>query len=765
MSRLHKFLHHPVTARFLVTLLSAWGLANVCSLCFFPAPNLMHSFLWCSLFALLMALYSVLRFRFKALLALAAAGGLTALGIWGHTGPVHSLIEGGKAFFYLSQGWTEIMALYAGHLLPMLCLILTIVCHGAAADENGTTLSVFIPAACAILFMLYPQPVLLAASLPAFAGLALQYTRKGHFHIFSLPITALLIALAYLLTPQSPAANPALEETARTIRQVIEDHLLFTSQRDSFSLATEGYLPLQDRLGGKPDISSRPVMDVKTNRTLLLRGKTYDMYTGLSWADSLSAKRYLYHTLYNQGLRDQLFCLSYPLAQKDDLPAEEVQVQMLTDGTTTLFMPAYTREINLQSQRMVLYFNTAAELFLTRNTNSLDRYSFVYTPLQADDADTAQLAEACARVHDPYYATAASQYLALPAHLDDMNELKALATRAADKDASPYGKALQLQAYLQKNYPYSLDVSNPPDGVDFVSYFLLWEQKGYCTYFASAMTVLCRMHGIPARYVTGYLAQPGEDGIAHVTGRDAHAWTEIYLNGIGWLPIDATGFAHSSDGNGNSTPSSGGSTAPTPTPPPASTPKPTAAPQQTPSPTPAPSAQPSAQPSVQPSSGPSDKPENAPEPSAQPSAQPVSSPAPGEDPAPDTESKAFDAWWILLLLALLLAAALWYYLSLPETRAKRKKADAASIYYKALEGVLARMNVYRSASQTLHAFAAQAAEDGYTDAAQAIETYAAHLYGREKYPDVIFRDAYRALFSCLPLPGKIIFRLKGMVGR
>ena len=76
-------------------------------------------------------------------------------------------------------------------------------------------------------------PALLAASLPAFAGLTLQYTRKGHFHILSLPIAALLIALAYVLTPQSPAANPTLEETARTIRQVIEDHLLFTSQRDS----------------------------------------------------------------------------------------------------------------------------------------------------------------------------------------------------------------------------------------------------------------------------------------------------------------------------------------------------------------------------------------------------------------------------------------------------------------------------------------------------------------------------------------------------
>lgn len=756
MSRLHKFLHHPVTARFLVTLLTAWGLANVTGISFFPAPNLLSGFLWCGLFALLMALYGALHFRFKALLALVIAGGITALGVWGHTGPVHGLIEGGKAFFYLSLGWTEVMALYADHLLPLLCLLITLVCHSTAGDENGATLTAFVLAACGVLFMLYPQPALLGAALPAFVGLALQLARKKRFHILALPITALLVALAYLLTPQAPAKDPALDKMARDIRQTIEDHLLFTSKRDSFSLATEGYLPLGDRLGGKPSISDQPVMDVKTDRTVLLRGKTYDLYTGLNWVDTLSAKRYLYNTLYNQGLRDQLFLLDYPLTEENVPAMEYGQVQMLADGTTTLFMPAYTREMNLQSQRMVLYFNTAAELFLTRNTNSLDRYTFTYTPLEAGQKETALLAKACANIPDPYYQTAAGQYLTLPSHLDDMNELQELAAQAADENASPYEKALQLQAFLQKNYPYSLDVSTPPDGVDFVSYFLLWEQKGYCTYFASAMTVLCRMHGIPARYVTGYLAKPGEDGIAHVTGQDAHAWTEIYLNGVGWLPIDATGMARNQDENGSSTPPSG-STAPTPTPtpPPAATPQPTSAPQQTPVPTP----------SAQPSSGSSDQPEQSPSPSSQPTQKPTASPAPGEENAPETEGNTFGAWLILLLVALLLMLALWYYLSLPETRAKRKNADAAAIYYTALEGILAQMKVHRLPSQTLHSFAAQAADTGLSDAAQAIEKYAAHLYGKEKLPDALFGSAYRSLFARLSLPRKIIFRIKGMIGR
>ena len=65
-------------------------------------------------------------------------------------------------------------------------------------------------------------------------------------------------------------------------------------------------------------------------------------------------------------------------------------------------------------------------------------------------------------------------------------------------------------------------------------------KEGYCTYFASAMTVLCRMAGLPARYVEGFVAQPGADGFAYVTGKDAHAWTEVYFEGFGWVPFDAT---------------------------------------------------------------------------------------------------------------------------------------------------------------------------------------------------------------------------------
>ena len=63
--------------------------------------------------------------------------------------------------------------------------------------------------------------------------------------------------------------------------------------------------------------------------------------------------------------------------------------------------------------------------------------------------------------------------------------------------------------------------------------------------YASATVQALRAHGIPARYVEGYYLpiakmQSSADGTAALTGQDAHAWAEVYFDGIGWLPVDAT---------------------------------------------------------------------------------------------------------------------------------------------------------------------------------------------------------------------------------
>lgn len=86
-----------------------------------------------------------------------------------------------------------------------------------------------------------------------------------------------------------------------------------------------------------------------------------------------------------------------------------------------------------------------------------------------------------------------------------------------------------------------------PDGVDPVLYFLNESHAGSSTQFASAAVVLCRMLGLPARYIVGYAAPQSlftaqGDGSYRAVLQDdnAHAWAEVYLAGQGWTPLEVT---------------------------------------------------------------------------------------------------------------------------------------------------------------------------------------------------------------------------------
>lgn len=112
---------------------------------------------------------------------------------------------------------------------------------------------------------------------------------------------------------------------------------------------------------------------------------------------------------------------------------------------------------------------------------------------------------------------------------------------------SIYACVSDLIRFLDRQADYNLDAENNPSGTDFVEYFLFDSREGYCEHFASAAVLALRYFGIPARYVAGYTASPsdfvsGAGGIytAMVSRKQAHAWAEIYLDSIGWIPVEMT---------------------------------------------------------------------------------------------------------------------------------------------------------------------------------------------------------------------------------
>ena len=130
-------------------------------------------------------------------------------------------------------------------------------------------------------------------------------------------------------------------------------------------------------------------------------------------------------------------------------------------------------------------------------------------------------------------------YLQLPDTLPP--EVTAKAREITAGAATPYDAALKIESALRQ-LPYSLDVPVPPAGRELVSWFLFDLRRGYCDYFATAMTVLARANGIPARLAVGYAAGTYDPQTQQyvVTEAQAHSWPELYFPGAGWVPFEPT---------------------------------------------------------------------------------------------------------------------------------------------------------------------------------------------------------------------------------
>ena len=104
----------------------------------------------------------------------------------------------------------------------------------------------------------------------------------------------------------------------------------------------------------------------------------------------------------------------------------------------------------------------------------------------------------------------------------------------------PLGRALAVKMYLDENGKYSRK-SRHADADDPAASFLFGDLTGYCVHFAHASVYLLRSLGIPARVAAGY-AVPEDiraDGSAlMIQGLNAHAWPEVYLDGVGWVVVD-----------------------------------------------------------------------------------------------------------------------------------------------------------------------------------------------------------------------------------
>lgn len=132
-------------------------------------------------------------------------------------------------------------------------------------------------------------------------------------------------------------------------------------------------------------------------------------------------------------------------------------------------------------------------------------------------------------------------YLKLP-RSQISRRLKLLTKRLTRNVQTPFEKAIILRNYLRENFQYKQFSRKVPAGREAADFFLFDLREGHCEYFASSLTVMARLVGLPARVATGF--SPGNynalTGYFEVHEYHAHAWTQIYIEKMGWITFDAT---------------------------------------------------------------------------------------------------------------------------------------------------------------------------------------------------------------------------------
>lgn len=306
----------------------------------------------------------------------------------------------------------------------------------------------------------------------------------------------------------------------------------------SLDLAHSPGLARQHLLGSGPELSERLVMYVALEGyrpeglegqnpglariqppAFYWRSLTYDLYTGRGWATSGTTTREIEAGV---TLRDEVSSL---------YPAYRV----------------FRQQIEMAGGEVGYVYRAGEVLASDHGFRMAQRFTGdifgAEIPVQAYTVDSLlalPTREELLRSGLESPAWLAERYLRLPEELP--RRVGELALDLTATQATPYERARAIESYLRQ-FPYTLDLDAPPPGVDVVDYFLFDLQRGYCDYYASAMVVLARAAGLPARLVVGYASGEWDGTQARfvVSEADAHSWAEVYLSGVGWVEFEPTG--------------------------------------------------------------------------------------------------------------------------------------------------------------------------------------------------------------------------------
>ncbi len=401
----------------------------------------------------------------------------------------------------------------------------------------------------------------------------------------------LLLALAWV-APAGPFATPAPVATAvESVKRAGVDIVRLAGPLYVKKVTTlhdyTGVLPFQGSIELRDrELMSVTLTDPKLQGPLPLRGAVYDEYTSGGWETGRRDQVQLPDTI-SQRVQDELTSE----ALKGKLVPVTVQMEAKSVVGTVVFTPGQLVSVDrplevqvpsgsLQPERVyvprwqnpsdagVLNGSLAGNLIgVDVIRDGRGRVAAVRAFDSADQAvpDTVALdpggrvlrgesynvtgflpaaaPDELRLAGEQYPDWVLSQYLQVPASLPGrVAELAdSIAGRARAQNA--YDRAMAIEEYL-RTYPVDYDVGDAPPGSDSVDYFLFESRRGYFDYHASAMVVMLRTLGVPARLAVGFVADESDldrnSGAYVLRDRNSYAWAEVYFPKYGWLPFNPT---------------------------------------------------------------------------------------------------------------------------------------------------------------------------------------------------------------------------------
>jgi transglutaminase-like putative cysteine protease len=257
---------------------------------------------------------------------------------------------------------------------------------------------------------------------------------------------------------------------------------------------------------------------------LYLRGMAYDRYNGRAWANTLVNRRSL--TERPQGV----FTIRTNAASSVRQASFGFKQEILLEALDTSVLFGAPQPISLTGDFVTVQSDSMGVFYLPDASSGRVQYGVrsQSAHIQATDASATALI---------YPEFIRRQYLQLPALVPEITEL----SRAVTQGRIPYEAVLLIKRHLLENYRYSLEIETGRSTRPLED-FLFTRKTGYCEHYATAMVVMLRSIGIPARLVTGFLATEwnGFGQYYTVRQRDAHAWVEVYFPKSGWITFDPT---------------------------------------------------------------------------------------------------------------------------------------------------------------------------------------------------------------------------------